>query len=393
SIQELPVTANGKIDRSAFPKLDRRRPKLSTPYVAARGVLHQRLVELWCDVLELDQVGIRDDFFDLGGDSLLAVQMAAGLEILTEQHVPPDLLLGKATIEYLADVLLQNQDFGAAPEIFNAGGNQQTLFFLHGDYLSGGYYTRELARYLGPDRPVAAIRSCGLAGEPIPSSYKEMAEIHLEQIRAIQPTGPYLLGGACNGGLIAFEISQLLAQQGETVARLVMVDASASNLKFQRLRQNLALRALSVVSPKHADQTFLYALALINLMEKHQGHGRLRLVFGRLTRKVRSLFHQWSPDRDDVSIIPEYQSVAGYWANLRQSYQRIDRLYFPAPYEGPVVLLWPQERPNESLSDVRFWWEQTCSRIEFHEIQGDGITCLTRHVDTLAQALEAALIE
>ena len=391
NIQKLPVTANGKIDRSALPKLDRSRPTLSTPYVASLGVLQRRLVELWCDVLELDQIGIRDDFFDLGGDSLLAVQMLTDLELVTAHRVPPDILLGNATIENITDLLLRNEDFRATSEVLNSGGELRPLFFLHGDYLSGGYYTRELARHLGPTRPVIPIRPCGLAGEPVPSSYREMATIHLEQIRAIQSKGPYLLGGNCNGGLVAFEISKLLAEQGETVNQLIMIDTSASNLRFERLRKNYLLGALTAFAPTLAERVFLFARRQLEWRRHHRGQNQCLMLLQHFFKRVASPFRNPARDLHAATTGATDRSVAGYWAGLRPIYQRIDHLYFPARYGGRIVVLWPQVSPRESLSEAKYWWERICSQIEIREIPGDNVTCLTKHVDSLARALNAAL--
>jgi antitoxin (DNA-binding transcriptional repressor) of toxin-antitoxin stability system len=218
-----------------------------------------------------------------------------------------------------------------------------------------------------------------------------MAEIHLEQIRAIQPHGPYLLGGTCNGGLIAFEISQLLTQQGETVARLVMIDASASNLRYRWLRENFASRALFAVSPTLAESVFLYVRWQLEWMNQQRGNRRLKLILKRLMRKIAPHIDNRSPGADSSATVPESGSIAGYRPEVREKYQRLDRLYFPEAYEGPVALLWPKDRRNESLSDVRSCWARICPQIEIDEIPGDGITCLTRHVDTLAQTIEAAL--
>jgi thioesterase domain-containing protein len=391
TVQELPVTANGKIDRSALPILDRGRPKLSTPYAAPCSPLHQRLSELWCDVLELDQVGIRDDFFELGGDSLLAVKMLTGLEILTEQMIPPDILLGKATIEHLSDVLLQKKTLQPTTEILNADGELRPLFFLHGDYFSGGYYTRELAQHLEPTQPIVIIRPCGLVGEPVPSSYREMAKLHLEQIREVQPTGPYLLGGTCNGGLIAFEISQLLTQHGDVVEKLVLIDASASNLRYRQIRNNFALKMLYAFDARIGERVFLWIYWQLESSRKIRKRERPILVFGRLAIRALSRVVRGSSDYENVAPSAAPRTIAGNWARLRQIYQRIDHLYFPAPYGGSVVLLWPQKCPRESLSDVKYWWERVCTQIEFQEIPGDNITCLTRHVEALAHALGAAL--
>jgi amino acid adenylation domain-containing protein len=391
SVRKFPLTANGKLDRSALPKLNRDRPKLSTPYVSSCGPFQRRLVELWSAILDLNKVGIRDNFFDLGGDSLRAAQVVMGLENLIERQVPPDILYGNATIEELADALLRDEDLGVMPEVLNADGELPTLFFLHGDYISGGYYTRELAHHLGCDQPVLPIRPCGFADAPIPASYCEMAEIHVKQIRDIQPKGPYFLAGTCNGGLVALEIARMLAQHGETVSRLIMIDASASNLRYRWLWDNPVMTAARRIDLEMGGRAFLYARYQLDWMRQHRGKGRPKLIVGRLHRKARSLIRGQPPIGDDLIAGPENQTVGGSWLKLRETYQRIDHLHFPAPYDGPALLLWPREHPTEQLSDVRPWWEQTCTRIEFEDIPGNNVTCLTKYVDHLAQALSAAL--
>ena len=391
SVSEIPVTPNGKLDRAALSRLDQSRPKRSTPYVSPYSPLHQRLVELWCDVLEIDQVGVRDNFFELGGDSLRTVQMLTSVELMIEREISPDFLFANNTIEKLADALLSSEDFEAPPRILNATGQQQPLFFLHGDYFSGGVYVRELARHLGSEQPVVPIGPCGLAGEPVPPSYRDMAEIHLKQICAIQSKGPYWLGGQCNGGLVAYEIAQILAEREEIVDRLVLIHASASNLRFQRLRDNLALRTLSVLDGGIGDKVFLWTRRHLDWIRRHRAQPYLGISFTQLARKVASLASGLLRAGDAVAQAAAHQCIATNRANLRSVYQRIDRLYFPEPLAGPVALIWPEDCAKESLADVKPWWQGICPQIEFQEIPGDNTSCLTKHVDTLAQAIKVAL--
>ena len=114
-------------------------------------------------------------------------------------------------------------------------GARPRFFFLHGDYFSNGIYCRELVRHLNPDQPFLVLPPCGTDGRPVPLGYEQMAERHLEVIRAIQPHGPYMLGGECNGGLVAYEIARRLESQGEQVSVLILLSASAQNVRLARL--------------------------------------------------------------------------------------------------------------------------------------------------------------
>jgi thioesterase domain-containing protein len=114
-------------------------------------------------------------------------------------------------------------------------GTRPRFFFLHGDYFSDGIYCRELVRHLSPEQPFLVLPPCGTDGRPVPSGYEEMAERHLEAIRSVQPHGPYMLGGECNGGLVAYEIARRLEAQGEQISLLMLLSASAQNIRLARL--------------------------------------------------------------------------------------------------------------------------------------------------------------
>lgn len=400
SVKELPVSSNGKVDRSALPQLDRARPNLSTSFVEPYSPVHRKLVELWCDVLRLDQVGVRDDFFELGGDSLGAVHMLTGLEIIIGRQLSPDILIDNSTIEKLTEVLVRDEKVQAESTILNAEGELSPLFFLHGDYTSGGLYVRELAHHLGSERPVVAIRPCGLWGESIPPTYTEMAKIHLSQIRDVQPEGPYLLAGQCNGGLVAYEMARLLAQQGETVSRVILIHASASNLRYQSLRQHLALRFITSRYPKLADRVFLWVRGRLERKRQGQKAEHLRLLFLRSIKRAvliairsSSFLNKRLRGESSDAMHAANLSVLGNHSRLRRAYLRIDHLYLPSRYDGSVVLLWPKENREETLTDLMSFWKQVCEEVDLRQIPGSNNTCLTKHVDTLAQAIEAALIE
>ena len=99
--------------------------------------------------------------------------------------------------------------------------------FLHGDFQAGGFYSRALARALGPDQPTLIVHPHGLVGDAIPETIEAMAADRLRALQAIRPVGPYVIGGHCNGALVAFEMARQLISRGESVPAVVLIEARA----------------------------------------------------------------------------------------------------------------------------------------------------------------------
>jgi acyl carrier protein len=230
TLHALPLSPNGKVDRRALPALDRGRGDDRT-FVPPRDEVEQRLAEIWRRLLALEgPVGVTDDFFDLGGHSLLAVRLFAEIERAFGTHLPLALLFEGATIESLA-IRLRPQP-GPTPlrtavvPIQHGEPSRPKLFltpWISGEVL--GY--RELVAHLGKDQPVYALEAVGLDGRTRPiRSVEEMARYHVSELRKVQPEGPYLLGGYCFGGVVAFEMARQLHDQGQEVSLLALMDAS-----------------------------------------------------------------------------------------------------------------------------------------------------------------------
>ena len=244
ALDALPLTDNRKVDRRALPTPDGRRPVLDEPPVPPRNLLQRELALIWERVLDVRPVGVRDSFFDLGGSSLLAVRMIDDVERALARKLPLSVMLSGATIEHLADAIQEDAKDLLAPVVpVQPGGRRPPLFFFHGDYLSGGLFCASLARHLGPDQPFFAVPPSGLDGGAVPGSYREMARRHLDAIVAVEPAGPYRLGGLCNGGLVAFEVARLLEARGERVELLAAVGAAGPDVWRARARRLLRLAA------------------------------------------------------------------------------------------------------------------------------------------------------
>jgi amino acid adenylation domain-containing protein len=229
-LAELPLTANGKLDRQALARLDPLGEAHSeTEHVAARDLVEHKLVQIWEDLLKVKPIGVKDDFFELGGHSLLAVSLMARIYSSLGQKLPLSHLFQGKTIEALAQ-LLRNGDLqtGHHPALvgIQPNGSEQPLFCVHA--VGGTVFSYAgLARHLGSQRPFYGLQAKGLDGKHQPhASVEEMATYYIEAVHSVQPDGPYLLAGWSMGGTIALEMARQLREHGQEVARLLLLDTA-----------------------------------------------------------------------------------------------------------------------------------------------------------------------
>jgi len=195
-------------------------------YLGPRDSIESRLVKLWEAVLDKRPVGIEDDFFELGGTSLLAARLFAQIEEDFKLRIPLVTLVQAPTIKELAKVihLPGSPDARHSLVTIQPGGDRPPLFCIHGE--SGHLLMyRSLARYLGADQPICGLQPQGLDGTQAPlTRIEDMAARYIKEMQVIQPDGPYFLAGYCMGGTIAFEIAQQLSGQGQRVDLLALLD-------------------------------------------------------------------------------------------------------------------------------------------------------------------------
>ena len=236
-LDELPKTPSRKVDVLALPDPERGRQSLESEFVSPKHAVEKQLVEIWETLMDIHPIGIKDDFFDLGGHSLLALRLIAEVEQTLGIRIPFPALVQTRTIENLSKLihdkeamtnwshLVALQPLGTKPPFFCIPPSAVTVMIF-----------KDLAKHLDKDRPFYGLEYSGMEDETeVHDDIHEMASFNLERIRAVQPNGPYYLGGMCFGGLVAYEMAKQLLASGQEVAFLGIFDSThAPNLTQPR---------------------------------------------------------------------------------------------------------------------------------------------------------------
>lgn len=229
-LQEIPLTANGKVDKRALP--DPKHSRLpSKAYLPPRNETESKLVALWQELLGVERIGVEDNFFQSGGHSLLAIQLCSKItQSFSLEDFPIVHVFKNPTIGQLAGVIeeIRNLSVNGQPKhllLLQPEGNESPIFIVPGTYgISDAYH--ELADAFGKNQPVYGLQMQGvLEGEKPLESIEEIATSNLGWIRVAQPEGPYKLVGHSLGGSVVYEMVKQLEDQGERVEMAVLLDS------------------------------------------------------------------------------------------------------------------------------------------------------------------------
>jgi oxalate---CoA ligase len=330
------------------------------------------LLSLWCRLLRSDALTIDDDFFESGGDSLLATEMLLEVERLVGHPVPEAMLFEAATIrQIVSQIAAQPEELGESCVHLIAGGDRRPLFFFHGDLTNGASQIRRLGSLLR-DQPIVAIDPHGLRGEPIPLSFEEMAADRLPLILQRQASGPFLVGGKCNGGMVAFETARLLIAAGHKVDMVMMVDPPTV---CARPIMRMILRLMRhTASPLRLAWTFEKMAKLERTLDRSPMHSLVRKA---LVRTCRLSPKQTLPRAYSRLISGDY--FASPRSALWKAYTIAMSRYLPAPLDVPVVFY--------AASHTGRAWGRISSDVEVIEVPGGHNHCLTIGAETLVTHL------
>ena len=276
-LERLPLTSNGKVDRVALAKLGLY-GKEKRQFVAPRTEIEKKLASIWEQVLAVQPIGLYDDFFELGGQSFVAVRMMTRIAHEYGQRLPLSVLLQDRTIEALARTLEKRELWSPLVPLRLTGAGS-ACFFVHP---AGGNVLcyRLLAERLG--RPFYGLQAPGLFGEGLSfSTIEELAALYVKEIRKAQSKGPYFLGGWSSGGMIAFEIARQLEGMGEHVQHVALIDTPAPlhhapidrrALLYWFLEDlNIGFDSTLALESEVAAEGDRSPVEIIDLMCKHQG--------------------------------------------------------------------------------------------------------------------------
>ncbi len=352
-LAELPLTGAGKVQRVGLAARLGLDAVPVVAYVKPRDALEENLAAAWARALGVALVGIHDNFFDLGGNSLLAAQACVAMEDAVGQVLPTAILLEAPTIAQLVTLLGQTEGPFVLPMLvpLQTLGTRPPLFCV--PYVGGpalGY--RELARMLGPMQPVYGLQETGAecldGGE---RSVSTIAASYVAAIRAFQPDGPYYLAGSSSGGVVAYEMAQQLEAQGAQIGLVVLCDSicpgsrrdPSPRERFQG-RVQFQLRMLTARVRFHA------TVWTTMRPEERPAYLRQRLVT--VCRKILPGFCA----SDVASQSPAEPRMVVHSGVMKN--------YALRPYAGPITLFWSSDNPLGQLgaADPRLGWRRVAQR-------------------------------
>jgi non-ribosomal peptide synthase protein (TIGR01720 family) len=301
--------------RGEVPRLPVTAP--STPAVAFRTDGERRLIGMWETILGISPIGVHDNFFDLGGTSLQALQLMSQFEKVTGRKLTLAGLFQAPTVAQLAQVLEQDgwEISKSSLVAIKGDGDKPPLYFVPGNF--GNVFTDlgHLARHLGSDHPLYGMQDT----TDTPSQITAMAERYVEQVQAFQPKGPYLLGGICSGGLVAYEMAQQLQRQGQSVAFLALVEtfAQESNVRSRvKVAKDIFFRLFRRLGDTPAGNV---EKGKTRAVRRRQMGGFLRLKAKVVANMLAVAGYSPEPYLGQVDVFLTEESLAHYEPHLRWS--------------------------------------------------------------------------
>ena len=388
---------SGKSVLSGMGTQSRRARQSAAALAPATSAPEEQLVQLWEALLDIDQVGVDDNFFDLGGTSLLSVSLFAEISRQFQVNLPLSAIVEAPTIRALGQLLSAPRAHERQGMVCLRAGGPRNLFLVH-DGLGETLLYHNLARRMPANICVYGIEPKRLPNIPLAhSSIRSMAGSYVQQIRAIQPTGPYLLGGMCAGGVIAYEMAARLNASGEAVQLVAILDGATP----QAERRNAGVIGgdrLSRLKEAVAERTALNRSLSVTWFSV--ASVVLRKVVNAASYKMISLLHR-SSVRLRVSLLKLLLERGVPWPKLLpplsvlEIYEVLEAKYEPPALSSVPVLLVRasagegDDTPyRERYSSDDFGWRRVASRLELVDVQGGHSSMLQEDaIESLASAL------
>lgn len=386
ALSRVPLTANGKVDYEALP----------APVTAAavrkseapETATELALAEIWQSLLGEGPVGRHDNFFDRGGNSLVAIRLFSRVSASFGVELPFGLLLQQPTLSALAAAIDRQQAPGAGAAMSSAltplrtSGRRPPLFFTHG--VGGEVWSfKALTHHLGDDQPVYGLQPAG--GVESSGTVPEMAARYIQEIRTVAPHGPYMLAGHCAGAAVAYEMARQLHAAGEPAALVAALDYWFFDTADRRLWVRTA--------------DFLRNLP--TWIRDDLRHVNLETVLGRVRSKLRIAAAAAKRAVGSAEAPPaDIRDVLGMWRYPDYQVAEIERAfkmfqdYQPPPYDGDVLLIRARALPLFPLRQApdMGWGRIVRGSVIVKEVRGSHETILAEPlVSEVAEVLRDAV--
>ncbi|MBD2244331.1 non-ribosomal peptide synthetase [Nostoc sp. FACHB-888] len=391
-LDTIPLTPNGKINRRALPAPDLSRQESEATFVAPRNEVERQLTEIWEQTLRVQPIGVKDNFFDLGGHSILAAKLFWQIEKTFNKNLPLAILFQSGTVEALAKIICQEEDLARNLALVNTldksrtnwsslveiqpNGSKPPFYCIHG--LGGEVLCfRELALHLGPDQPFYGLQPQGLDGKhPFHTQIEDMATHYIQEIQTLQPNGPYFLGGYSFGGVVAFEMARQLQDQGEQVGIIVMLDSC---------RPGYSWRAPLI------KRVFLHLNKIVQQGPAYLWQRAVRWSYWRKSN-LQNAYNRYLEGALDLPATDKHLKI------IDINTQAVSEYIF-SPYLGRAILLRTEdENRDEAIGteyDPQFGWgEIVAGGLDIHYIPGSHLDLLNEpYVQVVAEKLKNFLIQ
>jgi amino acid adenylation domain-containing protein len=392
-LETLPLTPHGKVDRHALSALRKSAGRSDGKYIAPRDSIQRQLVVIWEELLQTSPIGVRDNFFESGGHSLLLMMLVARIEERLGERVAMADVFNGPTIEHLSELVRERGRHTLSSVIvpMQTAGTRPPLFGLHPGSDEVWRYT-ELVRRLGMDQPFYGVQARRVeAGLVAHTEIEAMASDYVEALIEFHPGGPYLLCGWSMGGVIAFEVARQLMARGERVALLALIDAKVQSTRRGEHSWFMLLVILALDLGLPDDKL----IGLMQEMKNLPPPGQLRRVWSETKR---------------VGVVPPEMTLLEF-RRLFDTFKANANMmlrYEAGNYEGRITLIaaeqnfeqtipgpWSQWSENEASPDPLMGWGRLATGgIDRHTVPGNHFTMMKEpFVEALAERLRACVDE
>ncbi len=366
-VDSLPLGATGKVSRPALAAALADRRDASPPPAAPLEIL---VGEIWQRLLKRADIGVDDDFFEIGGDSLQATEMLLEVEEITRHRINHSDVRAQLTIRVLCDRLANAAATRREVLTQVRAGSGTPLFLCHGDFCGWGFYGFRLGELMKIDGPVYLLHSL-LDHEPGVETIEDMAARYVEEVRRVAPAGPVRIAGYCHGGLAALDLARRLEAAGRLVDKVVLIDTFSLNARPLLRRLAGAVGVAGALVPGRWGARL-----------RRSGMPSVWVLASHLLRRDPAILRR-------VTKTAASGTMRAWDDSRRTVYYRAMSKYRPRRLRAELVCLLSEEyadRPEYAAAP----WRRVSPAVQAGNLPGEHNTCVSRHVDVLAGRFDQA---